>query len=206
MVKSSKELRHTIDLLHPCKVIDQKESEPTRKKSTPSQNVSIEPQTLENISDISSSEAEEDSDDSETKKISQDRYENRSSFFHANNSVQVTNRNLISKTMSEGMETNTLFQAANEVSFVPHTIVAPIYEPVPNPLKESLSGDMPHVIPASPLTEPCALEIIIMEEFMNLNQPDVKSVPLVEPGRKITQDAFAKAIDGIDFSRVFDSE
>jgi hypothetical protein len=200
MVKSSKELRHTIDLLHPCKIKGQKGSEESAKKSTPILDTNLEMHASENISDMSSSEAEEDTDGSEPRKLFE---EKRHPSFKHFTTIQ-SGKNCNSKTTSEGMEMNDSFHTVNLDSFVPCTVVAPAYEPVPNPLKAPLSDDLPHVIPASPITQPCALEIIFMKEFLDLSQSDTLSVPLVEPGKKITQDAFAKAIDGIDFSRVFD--
>jgi hypothetical protein len=84
------------------------------------------------------------------------------------------------------------------------TVTPPVYEPVPNPLSTPVLVAIPHIIPPSPEVVPYPSDIASIDDLLDLTRCISKSVPLVEPGTRITEDQFAEAIEGIDFAKVFD--
>jgi hypothetical protein len=69
---------------------------------------------------------------------------------------------------------------------------------VPNPLKES---DLQHALHYDSAADPILMELISMDEYFDL--ANSKPVPLVEPGKLVTEKDFVDAVSGIDFAHIF---
>ena len=202
MVNNSKELRETIDRLHPCRVPTKLNPEQDIDESTQSTIGNLVFQLSESIHDVSASESEdefEEYDSLSSGACSDDRL------------VESTTEPLIginqvtfSRQLSSEVKSQESSKRIYSTFSISSTVVTPVYEPVPNPLSTPVSIDVPHVIPASPEVVSCPSDITSIDDILDLPRCLSKSVPLVEPGIRITEDQFADAIKGIDFAKVFD--
>jgi hypothetical protein len=204
MVNNSKELRETIDRLHPCRLPTKVTPENDIDESTESKIGNLVFQLSESIHDVSASESEEEIEengyDSSTS-ISDDR-----AFELTTEALVIDNQLTFSRHISSDVKSQESSKRIYSTFSISSTVVPPVYQPVPNPLSTSVLVDIPHVIPASPEVVPNQSDIANIEDVLDLSRciSPSRSVPLVEPGIRITESEFAQAIEGIDFARIFD--
>jgi hypothetical protein len=193
MVNNSRELRETVDRLNPCDF---------RLLASSQVSVDSVSQSSDQLSYVTVSESEEDADD--IKVIS--------SLAEAYKSAMFPQSQLHSTPVDYQVIDSRMTCTLSDKVITPLSVNNPSYssldvsenETVPDPLTESIDFIMPHLVPDSPAQQTCILDATCMDEFFDLPQSTIKLVPLVEPGARITEDEFAEAILGIDFSRVFD--
>ena len=202
MVNTSKELRETIDRLHPCRVQTKFTPEQDIDESTQSTIGNLVFQLSESIHDVSASESEEDFEEYDS--LSSGNCSDDQAIESTMEPLVVNNQLTFLRQISSEVKSQESSKRIYSTFSISSTVIPPVYEPVPNPLSTPVLVDVPHVIPASPEVLPYPSDITSIDDVFDLPRSISKSVPLVEPGTRITEDQFAEAIEGIDFSRVFD--
>jgi hypothetical protein len=218
MVNNSKELRETIDRLHPCRVPTKVSPEDDIDESTQSTIGNLVFQLSESVHDVSASESEEELEENEYDSFASAATSASASASTSTSGIcsddcafELTTEPLVvdkqftfSRQISSDMKSQESSKRIYSTFSISSTVVPPVYKPVPNPLNTTVLTDIPHVIPTSPEVLPYRSDIASIDDAFNLSRCVPKSVPLVEPGIRITENQFAEAIEGIDFAKIFD--
>ena len=150
---------------------------------------------------ISSPDLEEDSDEPSFHEVSseEDNLENLTTethrFIRRAVSFDETKHNVVA------VKESFLELGAHEELWLPPVQETPATEAALDPMNIGLQQPVCNVVPPSPLTQPSVMSSENMETLFGMYP---KVVPLVEPGARITEDEFEEAVEGIDFSKVFD--